>query len=140
MERSREVWERPGGRLAERELADLFRAYFNNRMMVLLMMIEHPEISREVLSLERQKFFLNDLYHHFLPSRCASKYRRAFEWLFHFLEVFPDVTPRRIYQALKMVGWIYEGFGMEPPRRMEAARLEREGLGGRRHAEKKTDR
>lgn len=120
-----------GGRLEE-----LFRAYFNNRMMILLMMIEHPEISREVLSVDRQKFFLNDLYHHFLPSHCPSRYRRAFEWLFGFLDRYPDITPRMIYRAIHMVSLVYEVFGLELPKRVEAVRLEREGIGGKRHAQK----
>ena len=97
-------------------------------MMVLLMMIEHPGISRDVLSVERQRFFLNDLYHHFLPSHCPSKYRRAFEWLFMFLYLYPDVSPRRIYSAIRMVGLIYEAFGLELGTRTEAMRLEQEGV------------
>jgi len=117
--------------LAGTRLTHLFRAYFNNRMMILLMMIEHPEISRQVLSIERVKFFLRDLYHHFLPSKCPSRYRRAFEWLFRFLEIYPTVTPRRIYQAIRMVGVVYEAFGFRLPKRLESERLEREGLGRR---------
>lgn len=117
--------------LAGGKLDELFRAYFNNRMMVLLMMIENPEISRQVLSVERQKFFLNDLYHHFLPSYCPSKYRRAFEWLFRFLDIFPDITPRRIYQAIQKVELVYEVFGLKLERRAESVRLEREGMARR---------
>ena len=118
--------------IARGKLPELFQAYFNNRMMILLMMIEHPEISRDVLSVERQRFFLHDLYHHFLPPHCELKYRRAFEWLFGFLDRFPRVTPQRIYQALQKVHLIYEVFGFELPRRMESGRLEREGMAGRR--------
>lgn len=117
-------------RIAQGKLAELFQAWFNNRMMILLMMIEHPEISRDVLSVERQGFFLHDLYHHFLPPHCEAKYRRAFEWLFKFLDIFPSVTPRKIYQAIQKVRLIYEIFGFAPPQRMEASRLEREGMGG----------
>ena len=115
--------------LAGGKLKELFLAYFNNRMMILLMMIEHPETSRKALSIERAKFFLEDLYHHFLPPHCEAKYRRAFEWLFRFLEIFPQVTPRRIYRAIQMVGLIYEAFGLQLPPRLEALRLEKEGMG-----------
>jgi len=128
MKHKREVYVEP---LAGDRLEELFRAYFNNRMMVLLMMIEHPEISRQVLSIERQRFFLDDLYHHFLPSGCPSKYRRAFEWLFRFLDVFPDITPLRIYQAIRKVELVYEVFGLKLPRRAESVRLEREGMAKR---------
>jgi len=97
-----------GGKLEQH-----FLAYLNNRMSVLLMMIEHPGIRREAQSILRQRYFLEDLYHHFLPSECPLRYRRAFEWLFRFLKVFPDVSPRGIGTAQYMVGLVYEAFGME---------------------------
>ena len=130
--------ERAEDRLAGGQLAELFRAYFNNRMMILLMMIEHPEISRDVLSVERQRFFLLDLYHHFLPPHRASKYRHAFQWLFRFLKIYPDIAPRQIYQAIQMVSLVYEVFGIELPKRAEAVRLEREGVA--KNAQKRTSR
>ena len=116
------------GELAGGKLNELFQAYFNNRMMVLLMMIEHPGISRQALSVERQRFFLEDLYHHFLPPDCETKYRRAFEWLFRFLKLYPHVGPNRIYRGIQMVGLIYEAFGLRLSRRIEAVRLEKEGM------------
>ena len=118
--------------LAGGELEELFTAYFNNRMTSLLMMIERPEISREVLSVERQRFFLEDLYHHFLPSKCPTKYRWAFRWLFRFLDIYPDIPSRRIYTAIRMVGFVYETFGLELAPRIESVRLEREGMINRR--------
>ena len=118
----------PEGLLAGGKLEDYFRAYLNNRMMVLLMMVEHPVVGRGALAVERQRFFLNDLYHHFLPPHCEPKYRRAFEWLFRFLNIYPDAPPRRIYQAIRMIGLVYEVLGLEPPKRLEAERLEREGI------------
>ncbi|GEM_PF-1947399 len=120
-----EIGKRP---LAGGKLKELFQAYFNNRMMVLLMMIEHPGINRQPQSIERQRFFLEDLYHHFLPPHCEAKYRRAFEWLFGFLKRYPDVKPHRIYRGIQMVGLIYEAFGLELPKRIEAVRLEIEGM------------
>lgn len=117
-----------GRALTGGELEELFLSYFNNRMTVLLMMIEHPGIKRSAQSVQRQRFFLEDLYHHFLPTGCAAKYRRAFEWLFRFLNIFPDIPPRRTYTALRMVGLIYETFGLELPLRDEAVRLEREEM------------
>lgn len=116
------------GLLAGGKLNELFLGYFNNRMTVLLMMIEHPGIARNLNSVARQRFFLEDLYHHFLPPHCEAKYYRAFEWLFLFLKRYPFVSPRRIYRALQMVGLVYEAFGLELPPRIEAVRLEREGM------------
>lgn len=119
--------------LAGGKLKELFQAYFNNRMMVLLMMIEHPGLSRQALSIDRQRFFLEDLYHHFLPPHCETKCRRAFEWLFRFLKIYPKVGPNRIYKGIQMVGLIYEAFGLELPKRIEAVRLEIEGMNKKRN-------
>lgn len=116
------------GLLAGGKLNELFLGYFNNRMTVLLMMIEHPEIARAMNNVARQRFFLEDLYHHFLPPHTRPKYFRAFEWLFLFLKRYPFVGPRKIYRALQMVGLIYEAFGLELPSRIEAVRLEKEGM------------
>lgn len=137
MVRRREIEKAVAAGIAGGRLEEFFRAYFNNKMWLLLMMIEHPEISRKALSIEHRKMFLEDLYHHFLPSKCLSKYRHAFEWLFRFLEAYPQkVTPRRIYQALQMVSLVYEALGLELPPRIEAVRLEREeGMGRRKKNE-----
>lgn len=119
-------------------LEELFVAYFNNRMTVLLMMIEHPEIKRNPLSVEHARFFINDLYHHYLPPQCPTKYCHAFEWLLRFLDIYPDVTPRRIYEAIQMIALVYECFGLELPKRVEAVRLEREGMGGKRNGQEQS--
>lgn len=109
-----------------KDLEPAFWSYFHNKMMMLLMMIEHPLIARSVLSVERQRIFLEDLYHHFVPLDVHSKYHHAFRWLSHFLACYPDVGPRRIYRAMEMVGLIYEAFGLRLDKRLEAVRLERE--------------
>ena len=114
--------------LAGGKMNELFLGYFNNRMTVLLIMIEHPAIARNLTSVARQRFFLEDLYHHFLPPGTQPKYHRAFEWLFLFLKRYPNVTPAQIYRALEMVRLVYEMFGLELPPRMEAVRLEKEGM------------
>ena len=114
--------------LAGGNLNELFLGYFNNRMTVLLMMIEHPGIRRNITTVARQRFFLEDLYHHFLPPHCELRYYHAFEWLFLFLKRYPKVAPQEIYRALQMVRLIYEVFGLELPPRIEAIRLEREGM------------
>ena len=119
---------RQKGLLAGGKLNELFLGYFNNRMTVLLMMIEHPGIGRNLTTVARQRFFLEDLYHHFLPPHAESKYYRAFEWLFLFLKRYPNVTPWQIYRALEMVELVYEAFGLELPPRIEAIRLEKEGM------------
>ncbi len=110
-------------------LENMFWAYFSNKMMMLLMMIEHPEIGRKVASVERIKGFLHDLYHHFLPQGAASKYHRAFKWLDLFLNRYPNAGEKRIYRGIQMVGLVYEAFGMKMNPRIEARRIERESFG-----------
>ena len=108
------------------KLEDLFWAYFNNKMTVLLMVIEHPAIASSVLKPEKQKIFLQDIYHHFLSSRADRKYHRAFRWLNCFFDRYPDIGCKQIYRAIRMVGLIYEAFGRKLNPRLEAIRLERE--------------
>lgn len=104
-------------------LEHLFWAYFNNKMMILLMMIENPLLTKSVLSVEKQKLFLHDLYHHFLPSKTERKYHRAFKWLRLFLERYPDVPFRLTQRAIRMIAIIYEGFGLKLEKRVESMRM-----------------
>ena len=99
-------------------LEPLFWAYFNNKMMILLMMIENPLLTKSIRSVERQKMFLHDIYHHFLPSHVERKYHRAFKWLRLFLERYPDVTAGMNLRAIRMVKIIYEGFGLKFEKRI----------------------
>lgn len=110
-------------------LEPLFWAYFNNKMMILLMMIQNPMLTKSIRSVERQKMFLHDIYHHFLPPRVERKYHRAFKWLRMFLERYPDVTSNRNQRAIRMVKMIYEGFGLkfENRFRLEDSSIHEEG-------------
>jgi len=108
-------------------------SYFHNKMMLLLMLIEHPHISRNTISVEKQRFFLFDLEHHFLPPKAPQKYRNAFRWLGRYLNQFPDVSPARIRKAIEMAGIIYEAFGFRMGERVEAKRIDRESMGSNGH-------
>lgn len=110
-------------------LEDLFWAYFNNKMMMLLLMIEHPFFRRDPVCVAKQKAFLDDLYHHFLPQGSAVRYRRAFQWLQLFLDRYPDFGPARAHRAVEMVERIYEVFGLKLERRLSTERIERETPG-----------
>src|SRR3989338_7399047 len=109
-----------------KDLESLFWSYFHNKMMMLLMMIEHPLISRNVLYVEKQKMFLHDVYHHFLPSKSNHKYHHAFKWLNAFLDKFPDAGPKRTLQAIQMVELVYDAFGFKLEERVEEIRLKKE--------------
>ncbi len=90
-----------------------FQCYFHNKMMVLLMMIEHPFLYTDVCVAEREKISLDDLCRHFLPFGVHTKYHHAFKWLRLFLDRFPNVSSRRTEKALEMVRLVYEGFGFK---------------------------
>ncbi len=122
--------------LGGKELENLFWAYFNNKMMILLMMVEHPEIAKGSLSVEKQKAFLNDLYHHFLSESVPTKYHHAFRWLETFLDHYPNINYKEIYKAIQMIGLIYQAFGKKLDPRLEAVRIERETENGHIKAKK----
>lgn len=111
-----------------KNLQTLFWSYFHNKMMMFLMMIEHPYISRDTLSVDKQRLFLHDIYHHFLPPKSKPKYHRAFQWLNLFLDRFPDNGPKRTLTAIEMVKLIYEAFGFRLEERLESVRLKSEML------------
>lgn len=106
----------------------LFWAYFNNKMMILLMMIENPLLIKNSVSVDKQKIFLHDLYHHFLPPGMEQKYHRAFRWLHLFLDRYPDVSAGLIRRAIRMIGIIYEGFGLKLEKSIQCMRIEMENL------------
>ena len=80
-------------------------------MMVLLMMIEHPEVHRTQSSIENEKTSLSDLERHFLPYGVSAKYHHAFRWLKLFLGNYPSFRQSRITKAEQMVGLVYQAFG-----------------------------
>ena len=121
-------------RVGVKDLESLFWSFFHNKMMMLLMMIEHPFISRNVLYVEKQKIFLHDIYHHFLPAGSERKYHHAFKWLHAFLDKFPDVGPKKTLKAIQMVGLIYEAFGFKLEERIEEIRLKREMISDQKHS------
>lgn len=114
--------------LTGKTLEALFWAYFNNKMTVLLMMIEHPELAKSTISAEKQKMFLHDLYHHFLDCHAPTKYHHAFKWLNRYLGRYPEVHYSEVYRAIKMVSLIYEAFGKKLDSRIEAMRIEKESV------------
>ena len=105
----------------EKNLQALFWGYFNNKMILLLLMIERPDMQRSVRAVEKQKVFLHDLYHHFLPSAAPLKYHRAFRWLNLFLDRYPDVGAKAAARAVKMVSVIYEAFGFDLEKRLDGS-------------------
>jgi len=105
-------------------LNEQFRGYLNNKMTLLLLIIEHPRIARRIVSKEKCKWFLRDLYHHFISQEQAVKVRRRFLWLELFLDREHNASSRRTLKAVKMVAFIYEVLGMRLHSRLEPAQVE----------------
>ncbi len=97
----------------QENLEALFKAYFNNKMTVFLMMIENPALVKNPSVIEKQKIFLTDIYRHFLSGAFCRRYGRAFRWLLVFLEIYPHWTQNRRRAAVRMAGRIYESLGIQ---------------------------
>ncbi len=76
---------------SEKETEALFRAWFNNRMTVLLILIHHIR-QRDPRMILKIDFFLTDIEHHFVDSHAGEPYRYAFSYLHRYLKVYPAVT------------------------------------------------
>lgn len=95
---------------SEKETGALFRAWFNNRMTVLLILIHHIQ-QRDPRMILKIDFFLTDIEHHFVDSHAGKPYRYAFSYLHRYLKVYPAVTYKGSHKAVEMVRRIYEALG-----------------------------
>jgi len=114
------------------EALDLFRGWFNNKMMVVLFRIQHSPIHARKgrpVDVREQLIFLNDIQHHY--SRHGHRQREFYDaanWLKAFFRVYPKgITPERGRKAWQMIRRIYEGFGFRFPFQSDGTRKE-EGM------------
>ena len=91
-----------------------FHGWFNNRMCLLLMMIENVK-PRDLRSIFKLEFFLDDIEHHFIPTHSSRYVWGAFRYLKRFLRLYPRIKTRHLAVALKMTFRIYEAVGMPVP-------------------------
>lgn len=101
----------PKGQL---NVAVRFHGWFNNRMCLLLMMIENVK-PRDLRSIFKLEFFLDDIEHHFVPTHSPRYVWGAFRYLKRFLRLYPRIKTRHLVVALKMTARIYEAVGMPVP-------------------------
>lgn len=94
-------------------LENLFKAYFNNKMMILLMIIENPSFAKCQYAIEKQKYFLDDIYRHFFDGALCRHYHWAFRWLFAFLDIYPNWSPDKRVRAVEMISHIYTSLGFD---------------------------
>ncbi len=96
----------------ERLLGQLFRGYFNNKMTVLIFLIQVKKHKPEARGVNGVCCFLDDLYHHMLANPNQKRYRRVFIWLKKFVQRLPDVKVSQRDRALDFIRDLYGIFGI----------------------------
>ena len=99
--------------LCEESARDIFRAYFNNKMTVILLLLQKRRVEPDSYSAMRAVIFFDDLYHHMLPNAYQLSHGRVFQWLKLFFKRFPYVKPLQKRKALEYLKIIYQLFGMK---------------------------
>jgi len=95
------------GTEADNKAFTSFVGWFNNRMMVILMLIQdiRPRESRSML---RAEFFLEEIERHFISPSADRTARNAFRWMRRYLKIYPAVTKEHSKRALDKVSQIYD--------------------------------
>jgi len=100
--------------LEEQLLGQLFKGYFNNKMTVLVFLIQAKQHKPEAGVVNGVCCFLDDLYHHMLADSKRKRYRRVFLWLKRFVQKLPHVKSTQRRSAINFVQDLYEVFGVNP--------------------------
>ena len=90
----------------------LFKGWLNNRMAILIMLVECRKL-RDPKRVLRINFFLEDLRHHYMPSNIEDSVQEAFDYLREFFNDYPAVTDQQCQKALEMVNRVYNALGYE---------------------------
>lgn len=91
----------------------LFKGFFNNKMTIILLMLQKKKIAPDSLMSLKAVTFFEDLYHHMLPSKFQTSHRRVFQWLTLFFRRFPYVKPVQKRKAIEYLGLVYQMFGLK---------------------------
>ena len=100
--------------LEEQLLGQLFKGFFNNKMTVLIFLIQVKQHKPEARVVNGVCCFLDDLYRHMLADAKQKRYRRVFLWLKRFVQRLPNVKVSQRSRALDFVRALYELFGVHP--------------------------
>ena len=111
------LWDRRSGLRSEsaddRRISELFQAYFNNKMTILIFLIQAKAYEPTPRLLEGIFRFLDDLYHHMMSEKAQEEYRDAIGWLKVFFRTVPEVSPEDREQAKGFVRGFYRAVGMQ---------------------------
>lgn len=95
----------------EQLLGKLFIGYFNNKMAVLVFLIQAHIHNPDSEVISSMCFFLDDLFHHMLADTEQKRYRRVFLWLKRFLQKLPRVRIDQRERAVQYIQDLYAVFG-----------------------------
>ena len=96
----------------ERSLGRLFVGYFNNKMAVLVFLIQAQRHKPDAKAVSNLSHFLDDLFRHMLDGSKQGRYRRVFLWLKRFLLKLPDVRSDQRRRAGRFIQDLYDVFGV----------------------------
>ena len=96
----------------EQMLGKLFVGYFNNKMAVLVFLIQAQKHKPDTDVVSSLRLFLDDLFHHMLDGCKQGHYRRVFLWLKRFLAKLPNVQLDQRRRAVRFVQDLYGVFGV----------------------------
>ena len=99
--------------LDEETACNIFKAYFNNKMTVILFLLQKRMHEQELLTTLRAEIFFDDLFHHMLKREYQKKYHRVFQWLKLFFRRFPYVKPVQKRKAIEYVSLVYRLMGIQ---------------------------
>ena len=96
----------------EQMLGKLFVGYFNNKMAVLVFLIQAQKHKPNADVVNSLRLFLDDLFHHMLDGYKQGHNRRVFLWLKRFLAKLPNVRLDQRRRAVRFVQDLYGVFGV----------------------------
>jgi hypothetical protein len=96
----------------EHKISELFRSYFNNKMTLLLFLVQAKNVTPNPKLAETVRAFLDDLFRHMLEDRLQKRYRLIFKWLKRFFEMLPAVSVYQRDKAKDFIRAIYDAFGL----------------------------
>lgn len=96
----------------EHKISQLFTGYFNNKMTLLLFLIQAKKVKPNPVLVGTVHAFLDDIFRHMFEGSLQKRYRRIFKWLKLFFEKLPDVSVYQRDKAKDFVRAIYDAFGL----------------------------
>jgi hypothetical protein len=101
------------GPVSDGTISQLFRAYFNNKMTLLIFLIQAKTLKLNSQTVEEITRFLDDIFHHMLTDEAQRQYQETFESLKSFFRVLPDVSQEQRDLAKELIRDIYQAVGID---------------------------